>query len=339
MWEVDPVLGYRVLLVGALPPPIGGVTTHIKRFIDYAAAIGVIIPVLDIKKKSLFYGGHVVKGFSMLSMVFRVNTVHIHVSSNAKLLIAISFWLLGKNVIYTHHNSIVKSKLLFRAMLFFCSKVIFVNADCGASFLEKYSSKVVILPAFIPPAKNDLEIPGWLNDEVLKYKFVISSNCYALSYLDGEEVYGFDLIIDAFVKLDATGNICNTLLVLLDPSGTYANKHNYESLIGSENGNRVLYIASENISFSALLRRTSVSIRATRTDGDSLSVRESLHFGVPVIASDVVERPSGVILFKNNSSSDLSLKIAYALKLKHLNDTISFNCAEELFKIYNELGC
>ena len=39
-----------------------------------------------------------------------------------------------------------------------------------------------------------------------------------------------------------------------------------------------------------------VMIRTTLYDGDSISVREALHLGVPVIASDTVFRPEGVIL-------------------------------------------
>jgi hypothetical protein len=38
-----------------------------------------------------------------------------------------------------------------------------------------------------------------------------------------------------------------------------------------------------------------VYLRTTRTDGDAVSVREALDAGVPVIASDVVKRPVGVL--------------------------------------------
>jgi glycosyltransferase involved in cell wall biosynthesis len=38
----------------------------------------------------------------------------------------------------------------------------------------------------------------------------------------------------------------------------------------------------------------SVYLRPTRTDGDAVSIREALHRGAPVIASDAASRPGGV---------------------------------------------
>ena len=40
-----------------------------------------------------------------------------------------------------------------------------------------------------------------------------------------------------------------------------------------------------------MLRLTDVLLKPTNTDGDAISVREALYLGVPVVASDVVERP------------------------------------------------
>ena len=43
--------------------------------------------------------------------------------------------------------------------------------------------------------------------------------------------------------------------------------------------------------FIPVLRLTDVLLKPTNTDGDAISVREALYLGVPVVASDVVERP------------------------------------------------
>ena len=53
---------------------------------------------------------------------------------------------------------------------------------------------------------------------------------------------------------------------------------------------------------------TKLFIRATTTDGDSVSLREALYFGAPILASDVVPRPDGVMLF-NLEKDDLSQKV------------------------------
>jgi hypothetical protein len=41
-------------------------------------------------------------------------------------------------------------------------------------------------------------------------------------------------------------------------------------------------------------------------DGDALSIREALDAGVPVVASDVVERPFGVATFSADNAVDLA---------------------------------
>jgi glycosyltransferase involved in cell wall biosynthesis len=46
-----------------------------------------------------------------------------------------------------------------------------------------------------------------------------------------------------------------------------------------------------------LWARADVFVRATNTDGDAISVRESLSLRVPVVASDASPRPPGVSLF------------------------------------------
>jgi glycosyltransferase involved in cell wall biosynthesis len=46
----------------------------------------------------------------------------------------------------------------------------------------------------------------------------------------------------------------------------------------------------------AALDRCDILLRTTHYDGDSISVREALHFGTPVIASDNGMRPEGVRL-------------------------------------------
>lgn len=57
--------------------------------------------------------------------------------------------------------------------------------------------------------------------------------------------------------------------------------------------------------FGPALARSSALLRPTNTDGDAVSVREALWLGVPVIASDVVVRPAGTVLFRNRDAESL----------------------------------
>jgi glycosyltransferase involved in cell wall biosynthesis len=64
----------------------------------------------------------------------------------------------------------------------------------------------------------------------------------------------------------------------------------------------------------ATLRRATVFLRPTRFDGDSLSVREALALGVPVVASATDFRPPGVVLYDYADFDDLVGKVEETLR-------------------------
>jgi glycosyltransferase involved in cell wall biosynthesis len=63
----------------------------------------------------------------------------------------------------------------------------------------------------------------------------------------------------------------------------------------------------------AFLRAAEVVVRSTFADGDAITVREALAFGVPVVASDTAFRPEGVTLFRKGDVSDLVGKLRQVL--------------------------
>ena len=63
----------------------------------------------------------------------------------------------------------------------------------------------------------------------------------------------------------------------------------------------------------AFLRAADVVVRSTFVDGDAITVREALAFGVPVVASDTDFRPEGVTLFRKGDVSDLVAKLGQVL--------------------------
>ena len=58
-------------------------------------------------------------------------------------------------------------------------------------------------------------------------------------------------------------------------------------------------IITKKIPFYPVLKSGNIFVRPTNTDGDSVSLREALHYGMPTVASDAVPRPEGTILFRN----------------------------------------
>jgi glycosyltransferase involved in cell wall biosynthesis len=62
-----------------------------------------------------------------------------------------------------------------------------------------------------------------------------------------------------------------------------------------------------------LMARADVFVRPTYADGDSLSVREALALGLPVVASDAAPRPSGVTVCRSGDVGDLVAKLSTVL--------------------------
>ena len=63
----------------------------------------------------------------------------------------------------------------------------------------------------------------------------------------------------------------------------------------------------------AVIRSADVFVRPTSADGDSVSVREALALGVPVVATDAAVRPPGTIVCRAGCAEDLARKVEWAL--------------------------
>ncbi|MBL1215447.1 MAG: glycosyltransferase [Ignavibacteriae bacterium] len=300
----------KVLILGTLPPPVGGITIHLKRFIEINKNDNDFeLSLFDLRKRKVFRNG---KQFGLLNFVrtfFGSKIVHIHISNNSKIFFAILSKIFGKKVIYTQHNSRINDGIKFRFFFLLCDKFILVNnknTNLDSSKLNE--NKISVIPAFIEPTELE-ELPESLLHNLEKFDFIISANCFKNVQFDGKQLYGFDTLIDTYFNLVSEDKISNSLLVLVDPSNSMKDFfENEKKKFKSKNNNEILFVGSY-IDFSSLIKKSDVVVRPTRSDGDALTVREALHFDIPIIASDCSIRPEGTILFNTGDAKDLAKKI------------------------------
>jgi len=112
-----------------------------------------------------------------------------------------------------------------------------------------------------------------------------------------EATYGFD---DAVRMLASVRNKHPTVGLIL--IGNPANSAQCRALINELGlGDAVLIAGNRSHSDClATLKRAAVLLRPTLFDGDSLSVREALALGVPVVATSIEFRPEGVHLYRRD---------------------------------------
>jgi glycosyltransferase involved in cell wall biosynthesis len=92
----------------------------------------------------------------------------------------------------------------------------------------------------------------------------------------------------------------------------------------------------------AFIRAGDVVIRSTFADGDAMTIREALAFGVAVVASDTAFRPEGVTLFRKGDVSDLAAKLGHVLAVPRAGGSAPLAShdqpAQELWQLYSELA-
>jgi len=87
------------------------------------------------------------------------------------------------------------------------------------------------------------------------------------------------------------------------------------------------------------MARSAVFLRTTLYDGDSVSVREALHLGVPVVATDNRMRPGGVILMRAHKENALcdAIETALAEPRGPASNTEDWSNIQAVVDLYEEL--
>lgn len=270
----------------------------------------------------------------------RSEIVHVHMSSNLKIFVILVSRIFMKRVIYTHHNSIVKSKPLFRLVCKLCNAIILVNSRKVIESVksEVDRAKIYQIPAFIPPMDSN-RLPERLVYEISKYELVYSTNCYSSDRINGEEIYGISRMLSVFCSLVNKGYLKNSILLICDPSFSYEDKHDWDRLKSLDGGNSIFYWGGP-VDFSEVIKYSSCTVRPTITDGDSISVRESIYFQVPVIASDCVDRPDGTILYKTLDDDSLAGRLLSFRSEANTKLSRQPDYAAQIIDVYNRMiGC
>lgn len=279
--------------------------------------LGLKVVVLDFSRvpKSV---ENVVEGRSIESLTQLLTTrngiVHFHpsdVSFKKAIVFLVSSVILrffSTRVIITFHSDFKDiGKLRRYARLFgqvseFVAVAPHVQAKLVATGVDE--RKIAMIPAFIMPvaeAGGLDRVPDSILLFLCSHHPKIIAYAHELNRQHGSDAYGIDMCIEMCqsTKRDYP-NIGLLILIQTIKDSDYLLAVE-RRITATDLGDSVMISQSQNHELYPLLSLSDLYVRPSRTDGDSVAVREALAFGIPTVASDAVPRPAGTIVFENQN--------------------------------------
>ena len=315
----------KVLILGKKPPPIGGVTIHVSRLLEKLDDSSIEYVFIENTKNIP----------KLIYHIRRSCLTHVHSSSPYfRLLVVLIAKLFDSKSIITIHGDLGRFKSSFKnnidslALKWSGVPIVLNNESLKKAILLNLNSKKIT--AFIPPTKRTLlskTIIDRINELRKNHEYIFATNAYNRTIdKNNEEIYGIEMLVSLFKKHK------NNALIISDPSGSYFEYFKENQIHMPRN----IYIINFKHSYFEILSKVDYSIRNTSTDGDPLSIKESLYLGVPVIASNVVSRHSDCVTYQRDQLDSQFSDLIQILKTTSINNSIN-DGSIEIFDLYREL--
>lgn len=194
----------------------------------------------------------------------------------------------------------------------------------------RWNKSARLVSAFLPPSEEELSLPAEQARLIAEKReaglAIYVTNASKRAFLPtGEEIYGIDFLVGFFAGRS------KDFLIVSDPLSHYAPRYRTNC------PPNVHFIEGEH-PFPALVKEADFVLRATATDGDSLSVKEGLYLHKRVICTDCVSRPAGVFLFRYGQAESLEKAIGEAAAYTGEIGLEEESCAALTLNVYKEYG-
>lgn len=318
--------GFVVLQLGPYPPPHGGVQTNLVAIRNHLRASGVAAPVINLTRHrradadDVFYPESAAQVMKLL-LTMPADVIHLHIGGNltARLLALCLFCSLlpGRRTVLTFHSggypSSSKARRLRRwspeaFVMRRLDAVIAVNAEIAGVFrdLGVEPSRINTICPYAPvEVREDLELPPELAEFVAAHSPLLTT----VGLLEPE--YDLALQISALGAIRETFRNAGLIVI-----GSGSLEGDLRRHLDAQPWARHVLLCGD-VRHALTVRAIAASdafMRTTLYDGDSVSVREALQLGVPVIATDNGMRPAGVHLVPRADARALVAAVARVLR-------------------------
>ena len=318
-----------IAFLGSLPPPYGGFSIGLQRIIQGLEEKEFGYVVYDLlNKKTILPGGRIIhiknRLLWLLQYVFFAKEDLIvcqYIDWRLRTVVGL-MTLLGKKTLLSIggqslNDAIENSGWLKREIItislrrysFIIAHNSVIKQLCLSLGVKE--NRLARIPSFIPPLVKDEEIkriPKEIWDFLVSHTPIISSNAFKIVFYKGEDLYGLDMCVDLCKNIkDSWPEI--GFVFCLSNIGDLNYLYQIKQKIKEKGIENNFIITSGSFQFYPILMKSDVFVRPTNTDGDAVSLREALYIKVPSVASDVVSRPYGSVLFKTRNLDDFILKV------------------------------
>lgn len=315
----------KILIIGRVPPPIGGVTTHVKRLVEALRRRTFPVEFCDLGNDGRI---------ACLSKILRHSKIHLHVSNpGAQLLFAAFCRLMGKKLLITYHGRWGRYRRFGNWAVKWSARLAYVPVvqdEYSLAHALECNARAQRITTYIPPGEVR-PLAESLRKKIVeyqkKYEATFCTNAWNVTFDKyGKEVYGICSLIKRFQKYP------QYLLLVSDPSGKYRQWLADRNIPTPDN----IVLISHPHDFHGILLLADAFIRNTTTDGVSLSIHEAFELKVAVLASASVTRPAFCSVFDDILETDLKAKLEEARQF--MSRPVSLpDAVEELINLYSKL--
>ena len=315
-----------VLQLGPYPPPHGGVQTNLVAIRDHLRRHDVPSPVINLTRHrradrdDVYYPRTALEVVKLLTTI-PADVIHLHIGGcfTARLVAlgAICTLLPRRRAVLTLHSGgfpsfaggrNARSRSLRGFVLRRFDAVIAVNTEIAALFRRfgvDPSCIEVISPYAPVSVRADVQMPEELRAFQASHRPLLTT----VGLLEPE----YDLALQIRTLAAVRRRFPEAGLVII---GSGSLEPELRRVIASEpEGRHVLLCGDVPHTLTVrVISESDVFLRTTLYDGDSVSVREALQLGVPVIATDNGMRPTGIHLIPRGDGAALCRAIGDVLQ-------------------------
>jgi hypothetical protein len=345
-----------IVQVGAVPPPIGGITIYIKRMKDFLDSKNIANQVWDYSKIKKNEDNVVNIWFPFIPFYYAINKdikiIHYHiVGTMTKSYIGFfnRYFFTKRKKTLTIHGACDglfdrSRKQIRKSLNSFNAIICMTNIDKKYLIENGVTVDIYEIPTFIPPTVKEQEIKEiskdiW--DFINDHKPLISANASGIVFYNSQDLYGIDMCIDLCANLIKDYPQIGFIFSIPSIKDYKYFKKMKQRIIQNGIAHNFLF-TTKPYQLYPIIMKSDIFVRPTNMDGDAISIREALYFKIPNVASNIVPRPEGTIIFRNRDIRDFISKVRdtlnnYTLQKKKLESIPIENNAEKILKIYQKL--